>query len=637
MKNNVGIPLDQILPRVSRPARYTGGEWNQIVKDHRDVAVTFAFAFPDVYEVGMSHLGLKIVYHLLNRRDDVACERVFAPWVDMETLMRERGVPLFSLETRTPVSTFDIVGFTLQYEMTYTNIVNMLDLAGIPPVAAARGPEWPLVIAGGPCALNPEPVAEMFDCILIGDAEGALDEIIAVYKDWKQVGRRPGDRALAGASAAGDRAGPGAPGVTRDKPDLLRRLAGIEGCYVPSLYRPEYNDDGTVHRVAPAAGAPERVRRRIAESLDLTDYPLMPPVPYLDAVHDRAVVEVMRGCTRGCRFCQAGMIYRPVRERSPADVGKAAAETIRNTGYDELSLMSLSSTDYSHIRHVVDELGRDLAPLGVGLSLPSLRVDAFSVDIANKVQAVRKSGLTFAPEAGTQRLRDVINKRVTVDDLVEAASAAFESGWDGLKLYFMIGLPTETDADLEGIVDMTRSVAALYERVASRRSSGSHRRLTLTVSASSFVPKAHTPFQWEPQVDREELERRQRFLKDRLRKTRARFDWHDAGMSVMEAVLARGDRRLARVIIEAWRRGARFDSWTDRFREDLWLDALSHCGLNPRFYANRQRDPDELFPWDHVDSRIAKGFLLRERARAFKAMTTPDCRRDGCEACGVCV
>ncbi len=638
----MGQDIDSMLQRVSKPARYAGGEWNQVVKDHRDVDVTFAFAFPDVYEVGMSHLGLKIVYHLLNRRQDAACERVFAPWTDMEDLMRERGVSLFSLETRTPVREFDIVGFTLQYEMTYTNVLNMIDLAGIPLASADRGAGDPLVIGGGPCALNPEPLAEVFDCVLIGDAEGAIDEIIDAYRDWKSgAGGREDAR-------AGMRAG---------RRELLIRLARIEGCYVPSFYRPEYYPDGVVRGIEPLdASVPERVTRRVARNLDLADFPLQPIVPFIDVVHDRAVVELFRGCTRGCRFCQAGMIYRPVRERPMADVENAAREILRNTGHDELSLMSLSSTDYGGIQDVIMDLTREIGPKYVNISLPSLRADAFSVGIAGRLRAVRKSGLTFAPEAGTQRLRDVINKQLTEKDLFDATTAAFEAGWDSLKLYFMIGLPTETDEDIEGITSLARQVMHIYREVkggrGSRASSGGESRGAssrgasrgcssrggprLTVSASSFVPKAHTPFQWEAQDSIAEIERKQALLRDNLRMAGIRFDWHDPGTSLIEAVLARGDRRLGAALVDAWKMGARFDSWSDKFKVDLWHSALRSRGLDPAFYANRVRPDGEIFPWEHIDSRLTREFLLRERDRAFKGVITPDCRSGQCEACGVC-
>ncbi|MCR4398100.1 MAG: TIGR03960 family B12-binding radical SAM protein [Firmicutes bacterium] len=612
----MAVHIDNTIRRVSKPARYTGGEWNQVVKDHNEVDVSFAFAFPDLYEVGMSNLGLKIVYHLLNRRKDVVCERVFAPWIDMEALMRKHRIPLFSLETRKAIGEFDVVGFTLQYELTYTNIVNMLDLAGIPVMARDRTERDPLIVGGGPGALNPEPVADMFDCLLVGDAEDALDEMVDVYLDWKRHGgrRQPGARE-----------------------SLLEAMATIEGCYVPSLYRPEYNPDGTVRDVRPSrSGVPPGVRRRIAAPLDLADYPLAPPVPFMEVVHDRAVVELFRGCTRGCRFCQAGMIYRPVRERPLEDVVRASRELVRNTGYDEVSLMSLSSTDYSGMSGAVRRLVGELGPLKVNLSLPSLRVDAFSVGIAEQIHSVRKSGLTFAPEAGTQRLRDVINKRVTDDDILEASRAAFEAGWDAIKFYFMVGLPTETEADLVGVVSLIGRVAALYGRM--RRSDGraARGRPKLTVSASSFVPKAHTPFQWEGQATTDELEAKQAFLRDRLRPRGVRLDWHDAEMSAVEAAIARGDRRLTAVLIAAWKRGTRFDSWTEMFEWATWNEAFRDCGVDPSFYANRRRPDTEVFPWEHIDARVSKGFLLRERDKALAGITTPDCRSGVCEACGAC-
>ena len=605
--------LAALLTQVSRPARYTGGEWNQVVKDRSGVQVSFAFAFPDVYEVGMSHLGLKVIYHLVNRRKDAVCERTFAPWVDMETLMRRNGVPLFTLETWTPVNRFDIVGFTLQYELTYTNIINMLDLAGIPLYSRDRGCRDPLVIAGGPCAFNPEPVADYMDCVLLGDAEDAIDEIIDAVRDWKcSDGGRP---------------------ETRDRASLLRALSRVDGVYVPSFYEPSYDRDGRVRAIGltasgEAAGVSRRVKKRVA-ALDLADYPLAPPVPFLDVVHDRAVVELFRGCTRGCRFCQAGMIYRPVRERSLEEVETAAREMIRNTGYEEVSLMSLSSTDYSAIERTVRDLAGELEREGVSLSLPSLRVDAFSVSLASDLHRVRKSGLTFAPEAGTQRLRDVINKQVTEEDVMEAAAAAFRSGWDALKLYFMIGLPTETDEDIEGIMRLAGKVRDLYGNLRPGK------KPRLTVSASSFVPKPHTPFQWEGQAPPDDLEMKQRFLNAGLRRMGIHFDWHDVGMSRVEAVLARGDRRCGAAIVEAWRRGARFDSWSDRFDFARWMDAFRSCGLDPAFYANRPRGKDEVFPWDHIDAGVSRSFLWAERKRALRGLTTPDCRGGRCAGCGV--
>ncbi|MDI6601905.1 MAG: TIGR03960 family B12-binding radical SAM protein [Thermoanaerobacteraceae bacterium] len=596
--------LNDILPRVEKPARYIGNELNSVHKDFNEGMVRFAFAFPDIYEIGMSHLGIKILYHLLNEREDIICERVFAPWVDLEKIMKEEGIPLFSLESMTPVKDFDFVGFTLQYEMSYTNILNMLFLAGIPLDAAERSDRDPLVIAGGPCAYNPEPLAQFIDFFVMGEGEEVIGEIVDVYKKCKESGM--------------------------SRKEILRNMANIEGVYVPSLYVMTYNEDGTVRSVEPVSRElPSKIKKRVIRDLDETYYPDKMIVPYLQTVHDRIMLEIFRGCTRGCRFCQAGMIYRPIRERSVENLMELAKKLVASTGYDEISLVSLSSCDYTFLNELIESLIDEFKEKGVGISLPSLRIDASYVDIFNKIEEVRKSGITFAPEAGSQRLRDVINKNVTEDDLVNAVSAAFKFGWRTVKLYFMIGLPTETDADLIGIAELGERVLQEYKRL-----HGNIRGLTVTLSASSFVPKPHTPFQWEAQDSMDELHRKQSVIRSKIKGQALRFTYHDARLSFLEAVISRGDRRISMVLKRAWEKGCRFDSWNEYFNFDIWMDAFKETGVDPDFYAGRKRSDDEVFPWDHIDTGVDKEFLRRERDRAYKGRTTFDCRKF-CIKCGI--
>lgn len=600
------MQIERLLPRVEKPARYVGGELHAIAKDWNQVKIKIAFAFPDVYEVGMSHLGLHILYHIVNQRPDALMERVFAPWPDMENLMRREGVPLFALESRRPLRDFDAIAFTLQYELSYSNVVNMLDLAGLPVCAAARGEHMPLVIAGGPCAFNPEPLADFVDVFFIGEGE----DVIHAFIDTLVAAR---ERSLS-------------------RREVLLKLASIPGAYVPALYNVTYRDDGAVDSIVPvAAGVPPRVQRRVVRDLDAAPFPVRPIVPYLSPVHDRAVLEVFRGCTRGCRFCQAGMIYRPVRERSKEKLLELADGLLRHTGYDELSLASLSTTDYSRLRELISALDTRYRRDKVSISLPSLRVDAFAVDIARTLQEVRKSTLTFAPEAGTQRLRNVINKQVTEEDLLGAVEAAFKAGWLRVKLYFMIGLPTETDADVEEIAALAEKVLAVGRKCGVPKG-----RLSVTVSVSSFVPKAHTPFQWEPQAPMEVLVARQALLKRLLRGPRVLLHWHDPRMSFLEAVFARGDRRLGAVLRHAQARGCRFDGWREQFRYEAWLEAFSAAGLNPEDYAYRRFDYGDILPWEHIDSGVSKEFLMTEHERALRGEVTEDCRGGFCTGCGVC-
>lgn len=602
------IQLDTAwLQHVSKPARYTGGEWNSVVKNHDEVDVTMALAFPDVYEVSMSHLGIKILYSLLNERADVAAERVFAPWVDMEEEMRKRHIPLFSLETKTPAKDFDLLGFTLQYEMSYTNILNMLDLAGIPFYAKDRDLSFPLLLAGGPCAYNIEPIADFFDIVSIGESEEWLNEFVDLYKAEKAAGFPGGKEAF------------------------LCKAALIPGTYVPALYKPEYTAAGDFKGMKRLAEeAPEVIKKRIIEDMEHSFYPTKPVVPFLDVVHDRAVLELFRGCTRGCRFCQAGMLYRPVRERTPERLVQLAKDIIANTGYNEISLMSLSSADYSKLPELVDMLMEEFKDKQVSVSLPSLRIDAFSIDIAKKVQQVRKSGLTFAPEAGSQRMRDVINKGVSEEDLIAACTNAFKSGWHTVKLYFMMGLPTETDEDVAGIADLAYKVLDLHREITGKRNG------KVTVSVSFFVPKSHSPYQWYGQQAVEEIHRKQQYLKTLINNRNISYHYHDGATGYMEAVFARGDRRLAKTLIEAWRLGCKFDGWTEYFSIDTWLEAFKNTGIDPDYYARRNRDFDEPLPWDHLDDTVSKNYLKQEWERAVRADLTRDCRRLPCNGCNVC-
>ena len=602
------VKLEQeMLQAVEKPARYTGGEWNAQPKDSAAVLCRIALAMADVYEVGMSNLGLKILYEILNRRDDIAAERVYAPWLDMEEEMRRRGIPLFSLETFREISSFDILGFSLQYELLITNTLNMLDLAGLPLHAAERTDEQPFVIGGGPCVYNTEPIADFFDFFVLGDGEEIVVEVCDALIAWKKEGRPDGRRGF------------------------LRRAARISGVYVPSFYAPEYDAQGmfTGLRLLDEAASPQ-IYRRVVKDLDAAPFLEKPVVPYLGIVHDRLMLELFRGCTRGCRFCQAGMAYRPVRERRPETLESLARTLFDSTGYNEMSLTSLSSADYSCLSPLVDGLLAGTQGERVSFSLPSLRIDSFSVDIAERLQQVRKSGLTFAPEAGTQRLRDVINKNVTEDDLLHSVRTAFEQGWKAVKLYFMMGLPTETDEDIVGIAELAQKVVDCYKEVKGKRG------VKVTVSVSCFVPKAYTPFQWFAQVPQEEFERRQRLLKESIRDRAISFHYHDARASVLEGALSRGDRRLSAVIETAWRNGAKFDGWTDQFKDEVWKDAFCRCGVAPEFYSRRTRDPEEVLPWAHTSPGVSEDFLRREWQRAQEAALTHDCRRETCTGCGVC-
>lgn len=597
------ILLDDILPKVSKPTRYTGNEYNIVRKDLTNIDVRFALAFPDVYEVGMSHLGLKILYHLLNEYKDIYAERVFAPWVDFEAHLRSENIPLFSLETKTALSKFDFIGFTLQYEMSYSNILNMLELAQIPIFSKDRDKNHPVIIAGGPCAFNPEPLAEFIDIFVIGEAEEVLPEILNLYKRFNGK---------------------------KDKNQFLERVAKIEGVYVPSLYSVVYNEDGTIKNIVPKDDEiPQKIKKRFIKDLDKVYYPEKFIVPFMNIVHDRAMLEIFRGCIRGCRFCQAGMIYRPVREKSSKHLINLAKSIIDATGFGEISLASLSTSDYSELRDLVEGLCDFANPLKVGISLPSLRIDAFSLELAKKVQGVRKSGLTFAPEAGTQRLRNVINKNVTKADLLSSVEAAFSSGWQTIKLYFMIGLPTETKEDLEGIAQLAEDVVGVYKKV-----KGNTKGLRVNISTSTFVPKPFTPFQWEAQIPLEQIYERQKYLKKLLNKAHIHYSWHEGKVSFIEAVFARGDRRLCKVLKSAHDLGCKFDGWDECFSYEKWMEAFAKAKVNPMFYAYRERAFNEFLPWDIVNAGITKKFLVKELKRAKKGIVTPNCR-EKCSGCGI--
>lgn len=598
--------IETLLERVEKPARYTGSEMNTEVKPLSEAEVSFAFCFPDTYEVAMSHLGMKILYGILNDLPYAVCERVCMPWVDMLAGMKEQGIPLFSLESRTPLNRFDIVGFTLQYEMSYTNILEMLSLGRVPVLSEERGENDPIVVAGGPCAFNPEPLHAFIDAFMLGDGEEVIVELTDVIRDCKKNG------------------------VSRAQ--CLKRLAKLEGVYVPSLYSVTYHADGTLESFAPLCeDAPQKVRKRIVKDMDQAYYPQKIPVPYTQIVHDRIMLEIMRGCTRGCRFCQAGMLYRPVRERSKERLEALAKALVESTGYEEISLSSLSSGDYSCLSELSQTLMEDFADQRVSISLPSLRIDSFVQDSLAQTQRVKKSSLTFAPEAGTQRLRDVINKGVTEENLMTTLHGAFENGWNTVKLYFMMGLPTETQADLEGIAMLAqKSVAAYYSVPKGQRAKG----LRITCSASVFVPKPFTPFQWCAQDSMETVKQKQQELRRLLNMRGVVFHWHDPSVSFMEACFAAGDRRLAQVLYRAWQKGCLLDGWSDQFRYDRWLEAFAESGLAPEFYANRVRGKDELLPWDFIDAGVTKAFLWREYENAQNAQTTRDCRK-GCNGCGL--
>lgn len=599
--------FEKYLLKVQKPARYLGNEYGSVHKDNKEKnLMSFAFCFPDVYEVGMSHLGMKILYHMLNDRKDTVCERVFAPWVDMEEEMRKNDILLFSLESHTPVKDFDIVGFTLQYEMSYSNVVNMLSLSKIPLYASERTKEHPFVCAGGPCAYNGEPIADFIDFFIIGEGEEVNNEIMDVYKEWKESG-------------AG-------------REDYLKMICRIEGVYVPSFYDVEYNDDNTIKSITPKYDfVPEKIRKRIIKDLDSCYVPQKLIVPFTDIVHDRIMLEVFRGCIRGCRFCQAGYIYRPVRERSPEELTKTAENCIKNTGYEEISLSSLSTSDYTHLKELTDKLLEFTENKRISLSLPSLRVDNFSMELMEKVQKVKKSGLTFAPEAGTQRLRDVINKNVLEDDLMRTAKIAFSGGYERIKLYFMIGLPTETLDDVGGIAKLAEKVLDVFYSIPKEERKG--RGINITISTSSFVPKPFTPFQFEPQDRMETLIEKQKFLKDKITSRRITYNWHQSEVSFLEAVFAKGDRRLSKVLEEAQKLGCRFDGWNDCFSYEKWQKAFQISGIDPEFYAYRKIPYDEILPWDIMDIGVTKEFLINEHKKAYAEKTTASCR-DNCSACG---
>ena len=596
---------ENILMRVEKPGRYIGNEVNMIVKNPQSVEIRFAFAFPDVYEVGMSHLGLCLLYSFLNSREDTYCERVFAPWHDMEAQMRRENMLLWALETGEPVKEFDFIGFTLQYEMSCSNVVNMLDLAGLPVRASERGDNAPIIIAGGPCAYNPEPLADIIDVFYIGEGEASLGEILDRYREFKKAG-----------------------GTKRE---FLVSLLDVEGVYVPSFYGVSYNADGTLNALTPNhSNVPTSIRKAIVRDIEALEYPVTQLVPLIETVHNRVVLELFRGCVRGCRFCQAGFVTRPVRENSPAKLMKQAEQLMSATGHEEISLVSLSTSDYTGFNELSGELVEMCTPRNVNLSLPSLRVDAFPLELMQKVQAVRKSSLTFAPEAGSQRMRDIINKGLTEEEILAGIRTAFGGGWQRIKLYFMIGLPGETDEDILGIVDMCEKIVeAYYEGKEGRKA----RPVSVAVSVSGFVPKPFTPFQWEGQNSREEISRKQALLRGAIRKRQISLSYHDSLLSSVEGAIARGDRRVGAAIIRAWELGARFDGWSDHFKFEIWRQAFEDVGLTMDFYNERIRETSEVLPWAHIDTGVSREYLLRERENALNAVVTPNCR-EGCSACG---
>lgn len=596
--------FEQLLLAVQKPGRYSGGEVNSIVKNKDDVDVRFAFCFPDTYEIGMSHLGMKILYSQFNKREDIWCERVFAPWIDFEKVMRENNIPLFGLESRDSIAEFDFIGFTLQYEMCYTNVLNMLDLSGLPLKSRDRNNLSPIVVAGGPCACNPEPLADFIDLFFLGEGEEVDLEVIDLYKEVKKSGG--------------------------SKQEFLRQAAKIEGVYVPSLYDVAYNEDGTVKSVTQSDGAPATVKKRIIKDMDSVFYPDKFVVPYIEIVHDRVVQEIFRGCIRGCRFCQAGYIYRPVREKSADTVNRQARDLCASSGYDEISMSSLSTSDYRELEPLLNKMLEWTEPNHISLALPSLRIDNFSDELLQKINHVRKSGLTFAPEAGTQRLRDVINKNITEDEILRTCRTAFAGGYTAVKLYFMLGLPTETDEDLKGIADLGQKIVNEFYALENRPRGKS---VTVTISVATFVPKPFTPFEFEPQITKAEMERKQQYLRSCITTKKITLNWHDSSTSFLEGAFARGDRRMGKIIETAYRKGCRFDGWSECFDLEKWLEAFEECGISPDFYSGRKREFDEVNPWDHLDYGVTKRFLTAQNKLAHKAVTTPNCR-EKCAGCG---
>lgn len=596
---------DDILCKVEKPARYVGGELNQIIKNPNEVDIRFAFCFPDVYEVGMSHLGTRILYHTINERPDTYCERTFAPWPDMEKLMRENNIPLYTLETKDSLDKFDILGFTLQYEMSYTNILNMLDMSGITIRASERGEDEPIVMAGGPCAYNPEPLYDIVDFFEIGEGEEVMNDVLDVYKKYKGKGQ---------------------------KKEFLREISKIRGVYVPSLYDVTYNEDGTIKEFKPKyEDVPARVQKRIVNNFDKVSFPEQMIVPYTEIVHDRIVLETFRGCTNGCRFCQAGMIYRPVREKTTNTLLEQARKAVKATGYQEISLASLSTCDYSDIQRLITQLVAEHEENKVGVALPSIRVDAFDVDLIKEIQKVRKTGLTFAPEAGSQRMRDIINKGLTEDRILAAVKNAFESGWSTMKFYFMVGLPYETNEDAAGIGQLAEKVADIYFATPKeKRSKG----LKITVSTSILVPKPFTPFQWAPMERPEIVAERIKAVKGSIKSRSINYNYHEQETSFMEAVFARGDRKACDVLIKAFEKGAKFDGWSEFFSKQIWDEAMAECGFDSEFYVYREKTYDEVLPWDFIDIGVNRKYLERENEKAKKVELTKNCR-EGCTGCGI--
>ena len=595
--------LERILPRVQKPARYTGGEYNQILKDRDAVELRLAFCFPDTYEIGMSNLGMSILYQTMNSLPFVWCERVFAPWGDMYAEMKQAGIPLYALESGDPLSAFDSIAFSIGYEMAYTTVLDMLDMAGLPLRSAERPSLLPLVWAGGTAAVNAEPMAPFIDLFVIGEGEEVNNEVLTLLRQAKKE--------------------------SWSKQDFLRRAAQIGGVYVPSLYEVSYRGDGEVAAVTPKDGAPAKVLKRIVEDLDASPFPTRPVVPSTEVVHDRVCLELFRGCVRGCRFCQAGHVYRPIRAKKKETLVRQGIEALQNTGYQELTLLSLSTSDYRELPGLCDGLLAYCEERSIGLSLPSLRADNLSMELMQKLQKVRKSGLTFAVEGGSQRLRDVINKNVTEEDLLNTCAIAFSGGWNNVKLYYMLGLPTETDEDILGIAAMANAVLHCWRTHAKNKNRG----VRITVSTSCFIPKPHSPFQWEAQISLDEYRRRVELLRGAITAKNVVYNWHDAETSFIEAVLSKGDRRVADAVEWVFRNGGRLDAWTDYFSFPRWMEAFEHCGIDPHFYANREIPTDAVLPWDHIDVGVRRQHLLRERERAYQAELSPDCRRQ-CSACG---